>query len=299
MIKNIGSDNALIETLKSFEADQNKLIVLDFYADWCGPCKMIEPALKQFSNQYRSVSFLKVDVDECSEASKKYHISSIPSFVFLRGGQQVKLVKTNDKHVLQKEIDDLVGSVANTGASPSQTNHAALPISPIAGFMDLTPLLQMPSCECLNVESRNGLECVFAKDMTYLESDTDEQLIMYLTFVQTIKLHSLRISAPDDTGPKVIKLFINQINTPDFDFCEHGKATETVTLTPQDLKKGMIRLRYVKFQNVNHLTIFVLNNQNGGEKTRITNLTLYGNPVNTVDMSDFKRVAGKKGEAHG
>ena len=69
-------------------------------------------------------------------------------------------------------------------------------------------------------------------------------------------------------------------------------------MSPKDLEGGLISLKYVKFQNVMNLTIFVKDNQTDAETTKINHLQLIGSPVATTNMSDFKRVAGKKGESH-
>lgn len=57
-------------------------------------------------------------------------------------------------------------------------------------------------------------------------------------------------------------------------------------------------MRYVKFQNVNNIQLFVKDNQAGDDITQIDYLGIIGSPISTTNMSDFKRVAGKKGESH-
>ena len=70
-------------------------------------------------------------------------------------------------------------------------------------------------------------------------------------------------------------------------------------MSPRDIEEGnAIQLKYVKFQNVQNLQIFVKDNQSGSEKTQIDHLTIIGSPISTTNMGDFKRVAGKKGEGH-
>uniref|UniRef100_T1E2P3 Thioredoxin n=1 Tax=Psorophora albipes TaxID=869069 RepID=T1E2P3_9DIPT len=67
------------------EAAGDKLIVVDFFATWCGPCKVIAPKLEEFQNKYADkIVVLKVDVDECEELAVKYNISSMPTFVFIK-----------------------------------------------------------------------------------------------------------------------------------------------------------------------------------------------------------------------
>lgn len=96
-----------------------------------------------------------------------------------------------------------------------------------------------------------------------------------------------------------VKLFINQPASLDFDKAEGMEAIQQLQLKPDDLQEGtLIPLKYVKFQNVANLTIFIKDNQGDEETTQLDYLCIIGSPVNTTNMSDFKRVAGKKGEAH-
>lgn len=77
------------------------------------------------------------------------------------------------------------------------------------------------------------------------------------------------------------------------------EPVQQLDLTPNDLSsKAAVKLRYVKFQNVTNLQLFVKNNQNGAETTRINHLQVFGSPIATTNMTDFKRVTGKKGESH-
>ena len=67
----------------------------------------------------------------------------------------------------------------------------------------------------------------------------------------------------------------------------------------KDLSNGaLVPLRYVKFQNVQNIQVFIRNNQNGGDVTQLDYLGFIGSPILTTKMNDFKRVAGKKGESH-
>lgn len=60
----------------------------------------------------------------------------------------------------------------------------------------------------------------------------------------------------------------------------------------------MINLRYVKFQNVQNIQIFIKDNHGGGEITQLDHISFIGSPIITTKMEDFKRIAGKKGESH-
>lgn len=67
------------------DAAADKLVVVDFFATWCGPCKVIAPKLEEFQNKYADkLVVIKVDVDECEDLAAKYNISSMPTFLFIK-----------------------------------------------------------------------------------------------------------------------------------------------------------------------------------------------------------------------
>ncbi|KAM7534502.1 hypothetical protein Aperf_G00000106954 [Anoplocephala perfoliata] len=299
-IKRVLTDSDFIVELKKASENSQKLIVLDFYASWCNDCTELDSEIEELSRNFPSVSFIKIDVDTCSDSVADNGVVQIPTIIFVRGGKNLVVLPKPSVKTLRKSLHEFLkapdGSSGSTSAPPTNVPS----IAPMPGLTDLSDMLDKTKCECLNCHSEHGLECALTKDMTYLMSDADEQLIIFLTFNQLVKLHSLRITAPEDSGPKNIKLFTNQLTTPDFDACESATAVQAFTLTPQHLKaSSLIQLKFVKFQKVQSVTIFVQDNQKDVEQTRITNLILYGCPVqNVTNMNEFKRVAGQKGEAH-
>ncbi|XP_050440516.1 thioredoxin-2 [Adelges cooleyi] len=68
---------------------KGKLVIIDFFAKWCGPCKLIAPYIEELANEFPDVVMLKVDVDECEEASLEYNIQSMPTFVFVKSKAEV------------------------------------------------------------------------------------------------------------------------------------------------------------------------------------------------------------------
>lgn len=78
-------------TNKEYEEEIKEGIVLvDFYADWCGPCKMIAPILETFSAKHEDVKVLKVNVDEEQELAMQYGIMAIPTLLFYKDGEVKK-----------------------------------------------------------------------------------------------------------------------------------------------------------------------------------------------------------------
>ena len=80
----ITSDNFEQEILKS-----EKVVLLDFYADWCGPCRMVAPAVAEIAEENEHIRVGKVNVDEEPELAARFHVSSIPLLVVMQDGKVV------------------------------------------------------------------------------------------------------------------------------------------------------------------------------------------------------------------
>lgn len=63
------------------EIENNDLVLVDFYADWCGPCKMMEPVLEDVNDELDEVTVLKVNVDENQDISTEYDVKGIPTLI--------------------------------------------------------------------------------------------------------------------------------------------------------------------------------------------------------------------------
>lgn len=76
-----------------YEKDFNKLIekeaVVDFYATWCGPCKMFGPIFEEVSNS-SDINFIKLDVDKSREIAREYGVMTIPTIILFKDGKEVK-----------------------------------------------------------------------------------------------------------------------------------------------------------------------------------------------------------------
>ena len=72
--------------------DKSKgLVLVDFYATWCGPCRMLAPVLEDLSQEV-DIDIYKVDVDECENLSRRFGILSIPTMIFFKNGEQIEKI---------------------------------------------------------------------------------------------------------------------------------------------------------------------------------------------------------------
>jgi len=97
----INNENYEEEVLKS-----NKPVIIDFYADWCGPCRMMSPIIDEIAEEKaESIKVGKVNVDENQELAMKYGVMSIPTIVIIKNGEVSKtFVGVRNKNEILEEI---------------------------------------------------------------------------------------------------------------------------------------------------------------------------------------------------
>ncbi len=88
----------------------DKPVMIDFWAEWCGPCRMVGPIVEEMSTEYGDKALIgKVNVDENPDVSAKFGIRNIPTIIFVKGGQMVdKSVGAVPKNVLTEKMDALL-----------------------------------------------------------------------------------------------------------------------------------------------------------------------------------------------
>ena len=88
--------------------NQDKTVLIDFYADWCGPCKMMAPILKEVKDALGDeVSIIKIDVDKNNKLASKYQVKGVPTLMLFKNGKQL----WRQSGVLQK--DQIIGIIKN------------------------------------------------------------------------------------------------------------------------------------------------------------------------------------------
>ncbi len=87
--------------------NSDSLVVIDFFATWCGPCKMLSPVLENVSNVLNNVEFIKVDIDQFNELASQYKVQSVPTIVFMKNGNEI------NRHIGYIDEDNLVEKIKN------------------------------------------------------------------------------------------------------------------------------------------------------------------------------------------
>ncbi|MBQ3073751.1 MAG: thioredoxin [Ruminococcus sp.] len=79
--------------------------LVDFYADWCGPCKMVSPIVDEIAEEYKSIKVGKINVDECPELAVSFGVVSIPTLVVVKDGkEQSRIVGYRPKEDILEEL---------------------------------------------------------------------------------------------------------------------------------------------------------------------------------------------------
>ena len=110
----MGSENVLELTDASFEQDilnSEEPALIDFWAEWCMPCKMLAPTIHELADEYSGrLKVGQVDTDANREISLRFGISAIPTVILFKGGEVVKkFVGLQQKSDLKQAIDEVVG----------------------------------------------------------------------------------------------------------------------------------------------------------------------------------------------
>ncbi|USW57465.1 Putative thioredoxin, Galactose-binding-like domain superfamily, PITH domain-containing protein [Septoria linicola] len=308
----------------------SRIVVTDFWATWCGPCKAIAPAFEALAGQLSrpgTITFTKVDTDAQKDIARTYNISAMPTFLIFKAGREVKRIKGADPKGLNEAIKQIAieaqqsdAGGGSSDAGPSGTSGGVwFGRSGPKGYSEVSEAVEIKGLDFLNVDGESGdRRSIFdpsepsslgkgkaaaggKKD--WIESDTDEQLMLYIPFQSTLKLHSLQITAlPGDetTRPRTLHLYSNRSHVLGFDEAEDTPATQTVEIKESEWDEkthtAKVDLRFVKFQNISSITIFVADGQGDDEKTRIDRVRLFGESGEKRAMGKLEKIGDEQGE---
>ncbi|KAF2212904.1 hypothetical protein CERZMDRAFT_40677 [Cercospora zeae-maydis SCOH1-5] len=309
----------------------SRIVVTDFWATWCGPCKVIAPAYDALASQLSrpgSITFTKVDTDAQKEIAQTYNISAMPTFLVFKAGREVKRIRGADPKGLDEAVKQIAleaqqsdaGGGGSASAGPSGTGGAQwLAVPGPKGYKEISEDVEIKGLDFLNVDGESGeRKSIFDPSQPsglgkgksaesgkkdWIESDTDEQLMLFIPFQSTLKLHSLQITSlpgEETTRPRTLHLYSNRSHVLGFDEAEDTPATQTVEIKERDWDEethtAKVELRFVKFQNISSVTIFVADGQGDEEKTRIDRVRLFGESGEKRAMGKLEKIGDEQGE---
>ena len=101
--------NNVREKIMQITNKSNDNFVIDFYADWCGPCKLIDTIIGNVKDDYKNVHFKKLNVDDESELASTFGIRSIPTLLFVKNNEVVKMsIGVINENTLRATINNLL-----------------------------------------------------------------------------------------------------------------------------------------------------------------------------------------------
>jgi len=77
---------------KEVEEEKDKLVIIDFWAPWCGPCKMLGPVFEELSTEFKDIKFVKVNIDEEQDLASSFGVQSIPTLSFVKNAKELDRV---------------------------------------------------------------------------------------------------------------------------------------------------------------------------------------------------------------
>ncbi|WAO83581.1 Hypothetical protein NCS54_00077700 [Fusarium falciforme] len=326
----IGSTQQFDALLKS-----SRIVVADFYADWCGPCKQIAPLYASLSNELSReniLTFVKINSEEQGELSERYQVSALPTFLLFLDGKQIDKVQGANPPKLQAMVQKLAAEVDSLGesgaASSSGGNWKGAEIP--RGYSDITDQIEVRDLEVLNADEESGSVRVLfegskpsglsngkgtAKD--FVQSGADDQLLLFIPFQSTVKLHTLQASCAvffywtttltnaqltslppkDDEDapmrPGIIHLYINRPHNLDFSEADETEPTQIIDIPAEDWNADgtvNVGLRFVKFTKTSTLIVYVQQGEGDGETVRLDRVKLIGEAGAKREMGKLQKV---------
>lgn len=103
MIKHINEKDFDIEVL-----NENGVVVVDFFANWCGPCNMLAPILEEVQEEMKNIKIVKVDIDKNPNVSQEYRVKSIPTIKIFKNGEELS---TNVGFLPKGSLIDIINKI--------------------------------------------------------------------------------------------------------------------------------------------------------------------------------------------
>jgi len=253
--------------------------------------------------------------------------------MIFKNKQVVETIRGADPRKLSEAVKKLAAEADSDGSSAAggygdSSGASWLGASLPKGYGDITDHIDLRGLDMLNAESGSGkgtartlfhnskpsalggkekAKAVEGED--WVESDTDEQLMLYIPFTATLKVHTLHITslppkaedgAEVPMRPKTLQVYSNRAHVLGFDEAEDVPATYSIVLRPQDWDEktgtAKVELRFVKFQNVTSMVIFIVDGEGSGEKVRVDRIRIVGESGEKRELGKLEKIGDEPGE---
>lgn len=296
-----------IKSLSQFnKLKANPLLIIDFYATWCGPCKVISPAFDRLATPHESspsIIFAKVDVDKAKDVAQTCGITAMPTFQFFKNGSKVDEVKGADVQQLTTKIGYYTAAAAkeNTaqGASSASASKSKKADS-TAGPGSLRSIIDIDAAKLLNNSILSSARNIASPPPAgyAVASASGARLLIHLPFTQAVSPSHLHMTIAKDSlsnAPSRIQVGTNvpvrvtkspegvESNDLDMESLVKAENTQAFNVFSDEYVDGKaeLKLKTSKFTAIKSLTIRVDANLSGDEKTitKIGTMDIIGSKV--------------------
>ncbi len=309
---------------------ENSLFVVNFTAEWCGPCRAISPKIEQLAEQNKKVKIVKVDVG-LADVAKKYNVSVIPTFCFFHNQKEISRVTGASFPQIQTQVNNLANlSSANDISSPdgksgsSSSSSASNFLSEIKkyipkGYDTLNSIIDKTQLDGLNITplySKNTLQLSTIFELSHKKesefvSDADSQILIFIPFHNHSKVYSVLIKFklgskeketstevgtpdyPEDElqPPTSLKIWSNTPGVISFDDATDGKPVQSIELNNKVDENGWIEVK-LRFVKFQNATSLVLffDGEDEDNHTIIEKIVFVGNSGISKDQGKIEKI---------
>ena len=262
----------------------------------------------------------------------------MPTFMIFKNKQVVQTIRGADPRKLSDVVKKLAAEAESDGSAASGGFGEASGSIEVwlgsdlpKGYRDVTDQVDLRGLDLLNADSNFGsartlfdrskpsvLDSGKGKSQSkdeegkkdWVVTDTDEQLMLYVPFQATLKVHTLHITSyparPSAEGeddvpmrPRTIRVYSNRAHVLGFEEADDIPATQEIILAPQDWDEktgtAKVELRFVKFQNVSSLVVFIVNGEGSGDQVRVDRIRIIGETGEKRELGKLEKIDDQSG----